>query len=78
MPPRRYSTKIAQSIFVEHLNRTICLSMGKAKFFYLEFISAKFSYSNERVSIAAVGVEHQNRAIDIRGALKSYDFPKHV
>ena len=41
--------------------------------------NAKFSYSdfNERVSFSAVGVEHQKRAIDIRGALKFSDFSKH-
>ena len=32
--------------------------MGEAKFFYSDFISAKFSYSNETVSFATVGVEH--------------------
>ena len=52
-------------------------SMGEAKFVYLDFISAKFNCSNARVSFAALGVEHQNRAIDIRGALKSDDFSKH-
>ena len=51
--------------------------MGETKFFYLEFISAKFSYSNERVSFAAAELQHQNRAIDIRGALESYDLSKH-
>ena len=51
--------------------------MGEAKFLYLDFISAKFSYSTARVSFAAMGVEHQNCAIDIRKGLDSYDFAKH-
>ena len=33
-------------------------NMGEAKFFYSEFISAKFSYSNEKVIFATVEVEH--------------------
>ena len=51
--------------------------MGEAKFSYLDFISKKFSYSNERIGFAAVGVEHQNRARHIRKALISYDFSVH-
>ena len=43
---------------------------------YLDFISAKFSCCNARVSFAAVGMAHQNRALDIRGALKSHGFSK--
>ena len=51
--------------------------IGRAKFFYLNFISAKLSYSKRKVSFAAVEIEHQNRAIGIRAALKSQDFSKH-
>ena len=40
-------------------------------------ISAKFSCCNAGVRFAFVGVKPENRAIDIRGALKSYDFCKH-
>ena len=35
--------------------------MGETKLFYLDFISVKFSYSNERVSFMAMGVEHKKR-----------------
>ena len=62
---------------MEHVNHTIFVSMGEAKLFYSRFISAKFSYSDKRVCFAAVGVEHQNRAIDNSAALKPYDFLKH-
>ena len=49
--------------------------MGEANLFQSDFISAKFCYCNERVSFAAV--EDNNRAIDIRGTLESYDLSKH-
>ena len=62
---------------MDHKNRMIFPGIGRAKFFYLNFISAKLSYSKRKVSFAAVEIEHQNRAIGIRAALKSQDFSKH-
>ena len=59
---------------MKYYNRTIFTSMEDAKFLYLYFISAKFSCCIARVCFAAVGVEYQNHAIHIRGALTSYDF----
>ena len=38
---------------------------GRGKILYSEFISAKFTYSNARVSFTAMRVEHQTRSIDI-------------
>ena len=38
---------------------------GKGEIFHLDIISTKLSYSNERVSFSAAGVQHQDRAIDI-------------
>ena len=72
------STEIAQYIFVKQLFRKIFLNMDEANFFQSQFISAKFSSSNARLSFAAMWVQHQNHAIDIRRALKSYDFSEHV
>ena len=62
---------------MDHKNRMIFPGIGKAKFFYLNFISAKLNYSKRKVSFAAVEIEHQNRGIGIRAALKSQDFSKH-
>ena len=47
-----------QLAFVEHFNRSIFLPMDERKFFYLDFVLVKFSYSNQQVSLAAVEVEH--------------------
>ena len=66
-----------QSIFVEHLNPTFFSKHGRGKIFFLDFISAKFICSNVRVILVAMGVRLQNRAYNIHGECKSYDFSKH-
>ena len=44
----------------------------QGKFFYSDCISEKCSCLNDRVNSAAVEVEHQNQAMNIRGALKVF------
>ena len=73
MRPWRWSTKIAQSIFVKHLHRTIFLSMGEAKFFHLAFLSEKFSYPNERMRFLTKGMEHKNRTRRMSRAPNSFN-----
>ena len=44
------------------------------KFFKQTLSRETAGNSAERVCFAVVGVEHQNRAINIRGSQESYDF----
>ena len=63
---------------MKHLNHTIFITTDETKFSYVEFTSVKFSNFNDRLSFTVVGVNHYNRGIDIREALKSFDLSKHV
>ena len=54
--PWAWSTEMSQQIFVEHYNLSVFQITGNGIFLYLYSTSAKFSFSNARVSFEALGV----------------------
>ena len=50
------SIEMSQQIFVEHYNLSVFQITGNGIFLYLDSTSAKFSFSNARVSFGALGV----------------------